>query len=92
MKTPLTDKLSSAFADDECASFADADFEMLVHARCLELDRAALMDALEKIANRYVIAGSTGDYRQGQLDALSSCREVAESALAAARANFPEQH
>ena len=41
----------------------------------------AAVDALRKIADRHVIAGSTGDYRQGQLDALAETRQVAAEAL-----------
>jgi hypothetical protein len=101
MKTPITEAALERLeldCDDSCLPIdvyvdgkeytggaIDADT-----ARKLELDRAALMEALNKIANRHVIAGSTGDYREGQLHALASCRDVSSAALAAARANFPD--
>ena len=37
-----------------------------------------LSTKLVRIACRAPIMGSTGDYRQGQLDALEACKEVAE--------------
>jgi hypothetical protein len=42
----------------------------------------ALVDALESISRRGVIMGSVGDYREGQLHALSEVRTIALTALA----------
>lgn len=87
MKTPITD---AATSDCICNSCQGRDVVPRKVAVALELDRAALMEALERITNRHVIAGSTGDYRQGQLDALAACRDISVAALSAARANFPQ--
>jgi hypothetical protein len=40
-----------------------------------------LRDALERIARHLPIMGSTGEYRQGQLDVLESVLEIAHTAL-----------
>jgi len=65
MNTPIIDAAALLFYD----AYAMADT-----ARRLDLDRAALMEALEKF--------------EGCFD-CHECTETAESALAAARANFP---
>ena len=81
MNTPITDRLQLKLGGSRVVRLEDA--------RRLETDRAALMEALDKIASRHVIAGSAGDFRQGQLDALAACRDVSMTALSAARENFP---
>jgi len=45
----------------------------------------ALVDALESISRRGVIMGSVGDYREGQLHALSEVRTIALTAIATFR-------
>ena len=39
---------------------------------------ARLRDTLERISRHVPIMGSTGDYRQGQLDVLESVKRIAE--------------
>lgn len=46
-----------------------------------EQEAAGLRAALEAITRRAPIMGSTGPYREGQLDALEACREIASAAL-----------
>jgi len=46
-----------------------------------EQEAARLRAALEAITRRAPIMGSTGPYREGQLDALEACREIASAAL-----------
>ena len=41
------------------------------------------LEALEKVSTRSVIMGSTGDYREGQLDALSSVSQDVAPAITA---------
>ena len=41
------------------------------------------LEALEKVSTRAVIMGSTGDYREGQLDALSLVSQDVAPALTA---------
>lgn len=40
------------------------------------------LDALEKVKRRAVVMGSTGDYREGQLDALKAVSEDVKPAIA----------
>jgi hypothetical protein len=40
------------------------------------------LDALEKVKHRAVVMGSTGDYREGQLDALKAVSEDVKPAIA----------
>ena len=72
MKTPITDA-AAEMAGEFCG---DSEVVNAPVARRLELDRAALMEVLERIrkftSDRWVI-------------------ETAEDAIDAARANFPEQ-
>jgi hypothetical protein len=70
MKTPITDKLAG-----QAANFVrNAQVLHASHARRLELDRAALMEALDRIEKL-------------SIDGWAS--SVAEDALTNARANFP---
>ena len=43
------------------------------------------LDALEKVKRRAVVMGSTGDYREGQLDALKAVSEDVKPAIASLR-------
>jgi len=47
----------------------------------LERENARLREALEKIERHGPIMGSTGDYRQGQLDILEAVSTIAGLAL-----------
>ena len=49
------------------------------------------LEALEKVNARSVIMGSTGDYRDGQLDALSAVSKDAAPAITAIREALAEQ-
>ena len=51
------------------------------------------LEALEKVSTRSVIMGSTGDYREGQLDALSSVSQDVAPAITAIKEALaqPEQ-
>lgn len=71
MKTPITDTLWKS---------GPAALEMLEHARRLELDRAALMEALVNMVESYQYEASMEN------PALLEAR----AALSAARANFSE--
>jgi hypothetical protein len=78
MKTPITD---AAQAEADKAEAVLAIGIMRRTARRLELDRAALMEALEAMLNLWQkVAGSETD------DAV----EKADAALISARANFPQ--
>lgn len=63
-------KLASDTADKELAELT-----------ALESEVQKLREALEAITRRAPIMGSRGDYRDGQLDALKACSEVARAAL-----------
>ncbi len=79
MNTPITDAAEmTGFPTPRVATdgWVSSDF-----ARRLELDRAALMEALEEIKQH----DGGNRYNYGELSVL------AESALVVARANFPEQ-
>lgn len=75
MNTPITSKLSDKWAGDPDARGYREELEEL--ARRLELDRAALMEALERIA----------DICEIKRDKWIA--KFIKEALAAARANFP---
>ena len=76
MNTPETDRVWAQH-QGTTAEFFDA---VVIHARRLETDRAALMEALEEIAAREWIENALSPQ-----DAAG----IAERALAAAHANFP---
>ena len=80
MKTPITDAAEEAIANDDAIHIETEIDAMAQVARRLELDRAALMEALEAMIDL--------SYAVGINDA-DTAMEQAESALAAARANFP---
>jgi hypothetical protein len=85
MKTPITDEAFRA-TDDKTRQVAA--LEMRDLARRLELDRAALMEALLACVAwtcRAVDLEVSGSMQIAQKASI----ERAESALAAARANFP---
>ena len=44
-----------------------------------------MYEALSRISHRAPVMGSVGEYREGQQDALDTCREIAAAALAHAR-------
>jgi hypothetical protein len=77
MKTPITDLASY---DDATPGFEVVSADL---ARRLELDRASLMEAL-------VVAIAQMERVDGEND-CSRGIDAAESALAAARANFPTE-
>jgi hypothetical protein len=79
MKTPITDRLAGPAGN----FVRNAHVLHASHARRLELDRAALMDALQHIASR--------DWIENALNPQDAAG-IAERALAAARANFPPSH
>ena len=61
--------------------------ELTIEKLLRELDdmtkqRDEMAEALKCIERHGVIMGSTGDYRQGQLDALKSVKVIASEALA----------
>jgi len=78
MKTPITD--AAEFPADQATRchYGEDPLVDASLARRLELDRAALMEALEEIANRQEI-----EY---------GAEQIAKDALSAARANFPPSH
>ena len=49
------------------------------------------LEALEKVSTRTVIMGSTGDYREGQLDALSAVSNDVATAITALREALAKQ-
>ena len=84
-ETPRTDEFQKM---EHVAS----DWMWREHAKQLERElnetakqRDALAIAMKCIERHGVIMGSTGDYRQGQLDALKSVKIIATEALAAAK-------
>lgn len=87
MKTPITD---AAWRQMGAMTWSSTAQEMLKVARKLETDRAALMEALVEClawTHRAVDLEVSGTM---QLAQKGSVRR-AESALSAARANFPDQ-
>lgn len=76
MKTPITDRLANPAGD----FVRNTKVVHVSHAKKLELDRAALMEALRNLVNmtEHLVSEDTG------------CLPEARSALSAARANFPE--
>lgn len=82
MKTPITENLSLRFHENESATFADAYVEMREFARRLELDRAALMVALELLVGEETEESAVMFQREKD--------SRARAALASARTNFPE--
>lgn len=79
--TPETD--TEAFKSRPPFYFVPADFARRLERQIAEAreENARLREALEKIKRRHCIMGSTGDYRQGQLDALEVTRTIAGLAL-----------
>ena len=77
MKTPITDRLASPAR----AFVRNAHVLHASHARRLETDRAALMEALSQII---------GDLPQRRDWLDPDLEAFAKSALTAARANFPQ--
>ena len=88
MKTPITDAVYPPEIIDREFKAQGRTYgwgtlhDMRDVARRLELDRAALMEALLEIASR--------DWIENALSPQDAAA-IAERALAAARANFPEQ-
>ena len=85
MNTPITDnEIARIMRNNQHAA------QLRIVCRRLELDRAALMEALEAVTKDFTtyrqIAAENGVF--GTWGALSL--RQSESALAAARANFPE--
>jgi hypothetical protein len=81
MNTPITDAAALLFYD----AYAMADV-----ARRLELDRAALMEALEGVMKHFApMAGDCSEIEQSTSEIAASSK--AEATLAAARANFPTE-
>jgi hypothetical protein len=85
MKTPITDAEIEELSADKYSDL-DAYIAMSMHARRLELDRAALIEALEDAASEI----EHGQYDEDPRDLLASAIK-GRAALSAARANFPEQ-
>ena len=85
MKTPITDAALDKWACGGTSS------ETIVPAmRRIELDRAALMEALEGVMEHFApMAGDCSDIEQSTSEIAASSK--AEAALAAARANFPTE-
>jgi len=79
MKTPITD---AAVASDESVSWEGQVWIDPAIARRLELDRAALIEAMEEITDL------VGRYSESSLS-FGVVNSKAKSTLAAARANFP---
>jgi hypothetical protein len=75
MKTPITDAAEVWFTHKYVPSEV---------SRRLELDRAALMEAVDTLT---LVVGLTPI--KGNLEALQESMDAARSALAAARENFP---
>lgn len=85
MNTPITDAVAKlAFPDDAVDDYGGY-VRMLEHARRLELDRSALMGALETLT---LVIGLTPI--KGNLEPLQEAQDLARAALSTARANFPE--
>lgn len=87
MKTPITD--AAEFATHQATRFHHGE-DPLVDAslaRRLELDRAALMEALETIF-KASIGGCSPDASDEFCDIVL---DLAENALSTARANFPTE-
>ena len=80
MNTPITDAAEEAIANDDAIRIETEIDAMAQVARRLELDRAALMEALEAMIDL--------SYAVGINDADTAI-EQAESTLEDARANFP---
>ena len=59
------------------------EYAIVEHAQNLERENIAMREALEKIERHGPIMGSTGDYRQGQLDILETVSTIAGLALCA---------
>lgn len=75
--TPETDKAyNSSDADGP-----DRIDRLLACSARFERENTRLRDALEKIERHGPIMGSTGDYRQGQLDILENVSTIASFAL-----------
>jgi hypothetical protein len=102
MKTPITDAAAQTITidcDDSCVSIYVYESDKIYEgelvpafvARRLELDRAALMEALESITKDFTtfrqIASENGVF--GTWGVLSL--RQSEAALATARANFPTE-
>jgi hypothetical protein len=82
MNTPITDKFS-----DYPQDFLTSD--KVIHAdlaRRLEIDRAALMEAVDTLT---LVVGLTPI--KGNLEALLEALHLARAALTTARANFPTE-
>jgi len=79
----------NAIADDQQMVTIES-FVKLAHTLERELasareQRDTLAGALERVCRHGPIMGSTGDYRQGQLDVLESVARILNEALAAAK-------
>ena len=81
MSTPITDAVAKQAFPNETTSDYSGYVTMMLHARRLELDRAALMEALSQII---------GDLPQRRDWLDPDLEAFAKSALTAARANFPQ--
>ena len=77
MSTPETDRVWAQH-QGTTAEFFEA---VVIHARRMETDRAALMDALEQTLEAW-----EGGYKTTECNEPESARQI----LAAARANFPQ--
>jgi hypothetical protein len=86
MKTPITDAVNTERYVDHHEGYC----AMLNTARRLELDRAALMEALEGVMKHFApMAGDCSEIEQSTSEIAASSK--AEATLAAARANFPTE-
>jgi hypothetical protein len=97
MKTPITDAEIEELSADKYSDL-DAYMAMSKHARRLERDRAALMEALERLLRDAVpvaadIRGSFNvvEMSHAEWEDLSAATNHAADTLAAARANFPTE-
>ena len=89
MITLITDAVAEKAFHEDGADDYEGYVAMLRHARRLELDRAALMEALElcrATLSKLHASFSTPEEWQALWPAIKS----AKATLAAARANFPE--
>ena len=70
---------------DTCDAYTLANMQLRDDLVNLAKQRDTLAFAMKCIERHGVIMGSTGDYRQGQLDALKSVKVIASEALAATK-------
>ena len=86
MSTPITDAVAKRAFPNEATSDYSGYVTMILHARRLETDRSALMEALE-LAETYLM--ERGIATRGTVGRTVVLPKM-QQALAAAHANFPQ--